>query len=316
VHGWSAYSAALALAGSGVPLVVSVRDYGYSCATRSLLIDGRICDGPAWGKCLHHANRNYGAGKGIAAVTGVLALRPWLARRTRVAHVVSRYVATIVNRDLLRAPATADGAGDRIAIIADIVPAADAATDAATAAVPVPAGLPDGPFILFVGALQPHKGLAPLIAAWRRLASPPPLVMVGTRWPDTPTLPDDVTVLSDVPHAQVMATWDRCLFGVVPSVWPDPLPGTVREAMSRGKAVIGSDVGGIPDMVVDGVTGLLVPPGDVGALAAAMQRLLDDASLRDSLGARARADAARYDAATVATWFGDLYESVTPGSGR
>jgi glycosyltransferase involved in cell wall biosynthesis len=89
----------------------------------------------------------------------------------------------------------------------------------------------------------------------------------------------------------------------------------VREAMSRGKAVIGSRVGGIPDMVEDGVTGLLVPPGDVAALAAAMQRLIDDDGLRDELGARARADATRYDAATVAAWFRRLYESVAPGTG-
>lgn len=311
VHGWSAYSAALGLAGTGVPLIVSVRDYGYSCATRSLLIGGRICDGPSWSKCLHHASRSYGTAKGIAAVTGVLALRGWLGRRTRVAHVVSRYVATIVNRDLLRIMPPAGAAGDRVAIIADIVPGPAASGSAA----PVPAGLPDGPFILFVGALQPHKGLAPLIAAYRRLDAPPPLVMIGTRWPDTPALPDDVTVLSDVPHAQVMAAWDRCLFGVVPSVWPDPLPGTVREAMSRGKAVIGSDVGGIPDMVADGVTGLLVPPGDVAALAAAMRRLLDDEPLRETLGARARADAAGYDAVTVAGWFGGLYEDVARGAG-
>jgi glycosyltransferase involved in cell wall biosynthesis len=301
-------------------MVLSVRDYGYACATRSLLIDGRICEGPALGKCLRHASRTYGPAKGIVSVLGVLGLRRWLARRTRVAHVVSRYVATAVRRDVLRSrprhasspsssPVTQDDDG-RVSVIADIVPEAAPAT-----AGPGPRQLPGVPFILFVGALQPHKGLSPLLAAYRLLPSPPPLVIIGTRWPDTPPLPDDVTVLVDVPHAEVMAAWGQCLFGVVPSVWPDPLPGVVREAMSRGKAVIGSDVGGIPDMVQDGVTGLLVPPGDIEALATAMRRLIDDEALRTALGERARLDVRRYDATTVAGRFAALYRDLAPGSG-
>ena len=51
------------------------------------------------------------------------------------------------------------------------------------------------------------------------------------------------------------------------------------KGMSRGKAVIGTTPGGHTDMIVDGVTGLLVPPGDVDALRAAMQTLLDDPEL-------------------------------------
>ncbi len=66
-------------------------------------------------------------------------------------------------------------------------------------------------------------------------------------------------MLSDVPHRVVMAAWERCLFGVVPSVWPDPLPGVVREPMTRGGPVIGSDIGGIPDMIEHERNGLLVP---------------------------------------------------------
>ena len=88
-------------------------------------------------------------------------------------------------------------------------------------------------------------------------------MLIGTRWPETPaTFPAGVTVLSDVPHGVVMAAWERSLFGVAPSVWPDPLPGVVREAMTRGRAVVATAVGGNPDMIDDGVSGLLVPPGD------------------------------------------------------
>jgi glycosyltransferase involved in cell wall biosynthesis len=64
---------------------------------------------------------------------------------------------------------------------------------------------------------------------------------------------------------------------------------TTLEAMASGLAVVGSRVGGIPETIVDGVTGLLVPPADVPALAAAVARLLEDAELRRRMGAAGRA---------------------------
>src|SRR4029453_10976887 len=60
------------------------------------------------------------------------------------------------------------------------------------------------------------------------------------------------------------------------------------EAMAFGRAVVASDVGGLRDLVVDGETGLLVPPRDVAALRGALQRLMDDDGLRRRLGAAAR----------------------------
>lgn len=82
---------------------------------------------------------------------------------------------------------------------------------------------------------------------------------------------------------------------VVPSVVDrtgnvDGLPNVLLEAMAAGRAVVSSSVGGIPSVVRDGVNGLLVPPGDSGALATALLRLLADASLRGRLGSAARAD--------------------------
>ena len=64
---------------------------------------------------------------------------------------------------------------------------------------------------------------------------------------------------------------------------------TTLEAMASGLAVVGSRVGGIPETMVDGVTGLLVPPGDVGALAGAVGRLLDDEAMRRRMGEAGRA---------------------------
>src|SRR5690606_18057296 len=76
---------------------------------------------------------------------------------------------------------------------------------------------------------------------------------------------------------------------VMPSIWQDALPLAVMQPMALGLPVIASDVGGIPEMIADGDSGLLVPPGDVQALAAALERLLLDGALRSRLGASARA---------------------------
>jgi glycosyltransferase involved in cell wall biosynthesis len=67
------------------------------------------------------------------------------------------------------------------------------------------------------------------------------------------------------------------------------LPMAILEAMAAGLPVVATDVGGIPELVADGETGLLVPPGDADALAAALQRLVADAELRRRLGDAARA---------------------------
>jgi glycosyltransferase involved in cell wall biosynthesis len=65
-------------------------------------------------------------------------------------------------------------------------------------------------------------------------------------------------------------------------------PRSVLEAMRAGLPVVATNVGGVPEAVVNGVNGLLVPPGDPGALAASLERLLDDGELRKRMGAEAR----------------------------
>ena len=71
----------------------------------------------------------------------------------------------------------------------------------------------------------------------------------------------------------------------VPSVWPEPCSAAIQQGMALSKPVVGTRVGGTPEMIVDGETGFLVPPSDPSALAAALGRLADDAALRAQLGA-------------------------------
>lgn len=307
--GWIAYSSAAAVARQPAALVLSVRDYGYACAVRSLLHEGRrLCSGPAPLKCLACAGKHYGATKAMAAVGGVFAGRPLLSRTVRGVHSVSRFVEWALRRDLATGPHWADVAFERIPDI--VTPPAQAIL--ADADLELVERLPSEPFILYVGALQPHKGMAVLLRAHAMLRKPPPLVLIGTRWPDTPeSFPAGVTVLSDVPHAVVMEAWRRARFGVAPSVWPDPLPGVVREGMASGRAVIGSRVGGIPDMIQDGLNGLLVEPGDAGQLAAAMERLIDRPELAGQLASAGLASVADLGGDAVARRFEALYRQVS-----
>jgi 2-deoxystreptamine N-acetyl-D-glucosaminyltransferase/2-deoxystreptamine glucosyltransferase len=80
---------------------------------------------------------------------------------------------------------------------------------------------------------------------------------------------------------------------VLPSAYEE-MGSVLVEAMAAGLPVVASAVGGIPEVVQDGVTGLLVPPGDADALAAALDRLVADPALRARLAAGARAHARRY----------------------
>jgi glycosyltransferase involved in cell wall biosynthesis len=73
-----------------------------------------------------------------------------------------------------------------------------------------------------------------------------------------------------------------------PSTRPDPFPLSVLEAMAAGLAVVATDVGGHREAVTDGVDGLLVPPDDIEALTASLQRLIEDESLLGDLGRAAR----------------------------
>jgi glycosyltransferase involved in cell wall biosynthesis len=309
-HGWIAYSCAAALLGTKLPLVVSVRDYGYTCALRTLLHHGQVCDGPAPRKCLECAAHSYGLPKSAAAVGGVFVGRALLMRKIAAIHSVSTFVQQTVRRDLLRSR-TRTTKLDRDSIPDIVVPSLLVESGAAALDRAYLDRLPSDPYILFVGALQPHKGLDPLLAAYARLAAPPPLVLIGSVWPETPSsFPPGVTVLHNVPHQVVMAAWERCLFGVAPAVWPDPLPGVVREAMSKGNAVIATNVGGNTDMITHGATGLLVPPGDVAALAAAMQQLIGDASLRQRLGCAGQQSARQYAASAVLPRFEAIYQQL------
>ena len=135
------------------------------------------------------------------------------------------------------------------------------------------------PHVLYVGRLAEEKGVRELAEAARGL----PLVVVGDG-PLRGLLPQ---ATGFVPHGLVGAHYERAAVVVCPSR-REGYGMACAEAMAHGRPVVASAVGGLLDLVEDGVTGLLVPPRDPAALRAALERLLGDAALRCRLGEAAR----------------------------
>jgi glycosyltransferase involved in cell wall biosynthesis len=117
-------------------------------------------------------------------------------------------------------------------------------------------------------------------------------------------------LLKSWPNTAVMQAWRRCLFGLVPSVWPEPFGIVVLEAMAASRPVIASRIGGLTDLVADGETGLVVAPGDALALRGAMARLLNEGGLRATMGQAARRRLVEFQASTIVPRIERVYESL------
>jgi glycogen(starch) synthase len=135
------------------------------------------------------------------------------------------------------------------------------------------------PHVLFAGRLSAEKGVQDLLAAANGL----PLVIVG----DGPLRRQVPQALGFVPHEELARRYERAAVVACPSR-REGFGVVAAEAMAHGRPVVASAVGGLLDLVADEETGLLVPPGDVGALRAALERLLGDAALRRRLGEAGR----------------------------
>ncbi|MGO9876439.1 MAG: glycosyltransferase family 4 protein [Acidimicrobiia bacterium] len=286
VMSWILYSALALPATQRSKVVVTLSDYGLVCAKKTLQYYERDdCSGPALSKCVGCTTAHIGAAKGFVLPIGLRLSR-------RLHHRVDRFIA--ISSAVARESAVGlDGVPTDI--ISTFVPD-DVTNDVASCR---PAFLPanDG-YVLFVGALGGHKGLPQLIAATAGLDVD--VVALGARRVDTPTdLPPRFFMTEDVPHEQVMSAWAGASIGVVPSVWPEPFGQVAIEAMACAKPVIASATGGLADIVVDGETGLLVPPGHVAALRAAIVSLLADPDRCAKMGAAGAARAPQFFAGAV-----------------
>ncbi len=156
--------------------------------------------------------------------------------------------------------------------------------------------------VLFVGRLLPHKGIDVLIQA---VGGDTPLTLVGHPYHaeyfallEGLARGKDVTFVTDASDEQVVRFYQQAAVSVLPSVnrtvygatfeLPELLGFAAMEAMACGAATICTRVGGLPELMVDGETGYLVPPGDPVALGQRIAELLADRGLAERLGRAAR----------------------------
>lgn len=315
-HNWLVHSFLPLRRWSRAKLVVGLHDYELVCAKWTLMYRGTPCDGPGPRKCADCAIATYGAARGLPT-----ALANWAMSGVE-RGAVDLFIP--VSRAVADGNALAGGRNGRAAryrVIPEFAP--DDVAARRDEADPRLAALPRDDFLLYVGAFGRYKGVDVLLRAYAGLADAPPLVMIGYETSEYPLagapIPPGVVVLKQWPHAAVMAAWRRCIVGIIPSVWPDPCPTVAIEAMASGRPVVATRIGGLPDLVSDGETGLLVPPDDPLALRAALARLIADSPLRERLGRAALHRFEQFRAGTVVSRYEDAYRELcapSPGTAR
>lgn len=150
--------------------------------------------------------------------------------------------------------------------------------------------------ITFAGYLGKHKGVNILLAAFSLIDRSDNVVLnIAGQGPDNSYLKnqvvslgiqDRVHFLGSMPHAQMSTLYESTDIFVLPSIWNENQPVSIMEAMACGIAVVASKVGGISEIVQDGINGILVPPGDIVALHNALATLIASPSQREAMGQR------------------------------
>jgi glycogen synthase len=293
-HNWIVNSAITPSRHGKVPLVMTLHDYSHVCATKRLMHLGtRICPGPALGRCLQCASRAYGPVIGMSTVIGNRISAQRRSKAVSAFITVSSAVAVGNQLSELGLPFT---------VIPNFI--ADELLEAEVRP------CPDGP-LLFLGDATRDKGIEVLIDAVQRLPAKPHLLIAGRQAPDVRVGDRSGTrVLGPMPHQDVMSLVRSASIVLVPSRMPDPCPTVVLEAMAAGRPVVASAVGGIVDMVEDGVTGRLVPPNAPGALAAAIADVLAQPDRATTMGRLARQHVRRFTASAVVPRIERVYEDV------
>lgn len=256
----------------GLPVVVTIHNYRFACPAGTLLRDGRIHEDCVEGSSLLCGLRN-ARGAWTESIAYGVALE--VQRRLRLLHRwVNAYVAPshFVYEMLVRAGYP----HERICLIRH-----GTSIDERVA--------PPGEFAVFAGRLSHEKGVDTLVDA-SRLAPRVPLVIAG----DGPLLSlvrnatnGTVSYLGQIAPEEVARLRRRSLFTVVPSRCYEALPLGALESMALGRAVLASSLGALSEIVEQGVTGALVPPGDPVALAKKMELLWRHKSRTAVMGAKA-----------------------------
>ena len=264
----------------GVPAVATLHNFQLVCPTGTLFRDGASCTECVGRAPLPAVRRGCYRGSALASVPVALALS---VNRGRWITGIDRFfcISDAQRRILVAAGVPAE----RLSVKHHFVPQPGV----------VRAGA--GEYVLYVGRLTEEKGLRLLMAAWDRLAAAGgvgmPLSVVGSG-PLAAELAawaggrDDVRVLGLRDAAECARLMADAAAVVTPSTWSEPFGLVVVEAMAVGAPVVAADGGAFPELVDDGVTGLLHASGDAEALARAIRRVVADPDLNVRFGLAGR----------------------------
>jgi glycosyltransferase involved in cell wall biosynthesis len=265
-----------ALQRRGVPTVMTLHDYKPVCPNFRLFTEGAPCtrclSGGYW-QVVRHRCLEGSRWRSVAA-----AVDSYAARARGVYDRVDRFVAP---SGFLRDRVVEGGLpADRVEVLPNPVVAA-----------PSPRTAPaDPPAVLYASRLVAEKGVDTLLDAAARLPAGTRVRLAGSGRLERAVrarvaaeeLPVDV--LGPLAPDRVVAELRAAAVAVLPALWWENCPMAVLEAAAQGVPVVASAVGGVPELVDDGTTGLLVPPGDAAALSGALTRLLSDPAGTGRLG--------------------------------
>lgn len=171
----------------------------------------------------------------------------------------------------------------------------------------------DGGYVLYFGRLSREKGVETLLKAHALLEPEIPLKIVGTG-PIEGELRSRYSGPEFVGYktgGELMTLIRNASFVVVPSEWYENCSMAILEAMAYGKAVIGSEIGGIPEQIEDGVTGLLFEMGEIAQLASKISYLWNHPGIREKMGKASRDRVNKYYSLEQhGRGLMDLYETV------
>lgn len=154
---------------------------------------------------------------------------------------------------------------------------------------------PDKKIVLFAGRLSPAKGIETLSEAIPKVRDKHPevlFVLAGRSSESNISLllenDGSVRKIGNLPYMELLNLMAISYAVVIPSEWPEPLPRVALEAMSLGKPIVATKVGGITEVVIDGVNGFLVDKKDSDALAGDIVRLIADEAKAEQMGLAGR----------------------------
>lgn len=265
----------------GIPTVMTLHDYKLICPTYQLLAPDGLCERCRGGRFYQAAVQ--GCAKGSFLAGAVVAAEAYVHRFLRTYDSVDLFVCP--SRFLLEKMVAHGWPRERFVHIPNFAPV-DEVTPAA--------GGRGEDYIVYFGRLSPEKGLATLLRAMAPLPHVR-LVVVGDG-PMAVTLEGQARALglanvSFRPRMEkdaLLRTVADARFVVLPSEWYENCPLSVLEAFALGKAVVAARIGGVPELVEDGVTGLLFSPGDVRQLSDRIHYLFAQPGVAEEMGLRAR----------------------------